>query len=333
MTTQKPQLIYASDYPDRLIRSINQAKKHIFIVETTFRADDDKAKAIASALCDAKKRGVKISIGVDSFTYMEPDGFKLTILRQQSARVFQSFGLERQLIRAGINFKWLGRRTSFLMLGRTHAKWVVVDDEVYIFGGVNLDHESFNNVDYVFRLKDENLAKEVILEHKKILKAERIGGAFRSRSYKIDEKSTALFDGGFVANSIIYKRACTLAKTAKRIVFVSQYCPTGELSRIFRKKKTKMYFNHWRNASASNRLIISFGMVSSRHKTLYKRDKYLHGKLIIFEMENGEKVALSGSHNFMATSGLMGTREVAIETKDENYISQLEEFIEKHVAL
>jgi cardiolipin synthase len=49
-------------------------------------------------------------------------------------------------------------------------------------------------------------------------------------------------------------------------------------------------------------------------------------------MEDGRRVAISGSHNFAYTGVLLGTREIAIETDDERIISQLERFIETDVA-
>ena len=45
----------------------------------------------------------------------------------------------------------------------------------------------------------------------------------------------------------------------------------------------------------------------------------------------GSKIALSGSHNFMRGSGIMGTREIALETSDPAIIKQLEAFRKKYV--
>ena len=49
-------------------------------------------------------------------------------------------------------------------------------------------------------------------------------------------------------------------------------------------------------------------------------------------MEDGSKVAITGSHNFAYTGVLLGTREIALETKDPSIIKQLESFIKKEVA-
>ena len=47
-------------------------------------------------------------------------------------------------------------------------------------------------------------------------------------------------DGGFQGDSIIYRSACELARQADSVLLVSQYCPTGKLSRILKQKKRKM---------------------------------------------------------------------------------------------
>jgi cardiolipin synthase len=96
-------------------------------------------------------------------------------------------------------------------------------------------------------------------------------------------------------------------------------------------KNATLYFNHWRKASTVNRWMIRFGMLRSKQETLYKRESYLHSKFIIFEMPDGHKTAITGSHNFMMASGLVGTREIALETSDPEIISQLEQFRHDHV--
>ena len=49
-------------------------------------------------------------------------------------------------------------------------------------------------------------------------------------------------------------------------------------------------------------------------------------------MPDGQKVAITGSHNFMFGSGAMGTREIALETTDHHIIRQLESFLHRHVV-
>lgn len=328
----KPTLLTGDAYARDLVKSINKAKARILLLTTIMRDDDPRSHDIVEALIAAAERNVEISICVDTFTYLEPKEFILRFPKRQPARAVQAVKLERRLKKHGIKFHWLGQRASLLITGRTHSKWSIVDDVVYSFGGVNLDNESFNNTDYLIRFHDANLADHLAGEQSRIRKADQRGGALRSHIRPIDNQTKLLVDGGLLIDSVIYRRACELAKTSKRAVFVSQYCPTGNLNRQLKRQNAKLYFNHWRQAFWVNRLLITLGTLTAKQDTLYKRSNYLHAKFIIFTMPDKSQVAISGSHNFMYGSGAIGTKEVAIETTDPRLIKQLTDFYKDYVA-
>ena len=144
-------------------------------------------------------------------------------------------------------------------------------------------------------------------------------------------KDHVLIDGGIPGDSIIYRRAVKYARKAQRIVLVSQYCPTGELGRLIASKPHEMWFNPARNASNGNRILIAFSMLWTGHRTLYKRKDYLHAKTVIFYLKHGKRVAITGSHNFVRGGVSLGTREIAVQTKDPGVIDQLEAFIQSEV--
>lgn len=327
-----PKLLTADEYALDLAKAIRKARNEIAITTTTLRDDDPRSHDIVEALCDAADRGVSVSVCVDTFTYLEPKEFLLRSPRRQPARAMRALQLERKLKHHGIMFRWLGRKANAIIYGRTHSKWAIVDDAIYSFGGVNMDNESFSNVDYVFRFHDARLATVMIAEHLQVRRADRGGGAFRSHKFELDAKTNVLFDGGLVGDSIIYRRAYQLAREATSILFVSQYCPTGKLARAFRNKDARLYFNSGENATLVNKFLIASSKLMAKHDTLYKHSTYLHAKFIIYTMPDGKKVALSGSHNYMFGSGLVGTREIAIETTDTNIINQIERFYEQYVA-
>lgn len=327
-----PRLLTSQDYAKDAAKKIAKATSRVALVVTTFHADDELSKAIVDELCKASERGVLVSVCADSYTYTEPKEFILRSPKRHPARAYRAIKVERLLKKSGVEFRWLGRSSNFGFAGRTHSKWLVVDDVVYSFGGVNIDHESFMNTDYMIRIHDANLADNLFSQHLRLLKADKGGHALRSREVRINTTSSALIDGGLVGDSLIYRRACKLAKQAESITLVSQYCPTGKLNRILKRKHATLYFNHWKHASWMNRVLIRFGMAFSRQRTLYQQANYLHAKFIIFIMPDGRKVALSGSHNFMYGSVAFGTREVALETTDTQIIKQLEKFLTVYVA-
>lgn len=330
--SNRTKLLVADTYAHDLASAITSAERSISIITTTLRSDDERSEAIIAALCSAADRGVTVSVFADTFTYLEPKEFILFYPRRQPARALRAIQLERRLKSHGIKFHWLGRKANIIITGRTHSKWAVVDDTVYSFGGVNLDRESFDNIDYVFRIQNPTLAKLLTTEQQRIYHADKGGAGIFNHTTELDKKTKIHIDGGLIGGSRIYRRAYQLALEASSITLVSQYCPTGFLMRILTFKKATLYYNHWRNASLANRVLIGLGMLTSRSATYYHHDAYLHAKFVLFTMADGTKVALSGSHNFMRGGGILGTREIAIETTDPAIITQLEAFLEQHVA-
>lgn len=327
-----PRLLTAEEYAKDAAKKIAKATSRIALVVTTLHADDDLSRSIVDELCKASERGVLVSVCADAYTYTEPKEFILRSPKRHPARAYRAIKVERQLKKSGVEFRWLGRSSNIGFAGRTHSKWLIVDDIVYSFGGVNLDHASFMNTDYMIRMHDADAADALFSYYLRLRKADKGGHALRSKQIILNDTSSILIDGGLIGDSIIYRRACKLARQAESITLVSQYCPTGRLNRILKRKNATLYFNHWKRAAWMNRILIQFGMVFSRQRTLYQHANYLHAKFIIFTMPDGHKIAISGSHNFMYGSVAFGTREVALETTNPKIIKQLESFLATYVS-
>lgn len=325
-----PKLLLPLEYVATATEHINRAKDHVSFISMMVTNDSATDELIA-ALAAAARRGVEVEVAADTFTYGELGGHFIP-LKYYTKKSRATTNMAKRLIEAGVKFTWLGQFSTLPFTGRAHSKCLVVDDTVYSFGGVNLYDESLTYVDYMFQCKDKQLAMELRDDIGRIVKADRGHFAYRSHEFSYGKKSKVLVDGGFQGDSIIYRRAYQLAREAEEILFVSQYCPSGKLSRAIKKTNARLYFNNPSKANFWNRLIISSGMAFSGHKTLYERDQYLHAKFIIFTMPDGEKMAITGSHNFMPGSVIFGTREIALETTDKKIIKQLEKFFDQHVA-
>jgi len=328
----KPTLLEGAAFIQDLVRKIDASTDRVAIVTTTLHDDCDAMHLLIKALQRAGDRGVTVSVAADALTYVEPKEFLIRSPKKQPLRAYRAMRSERRLKSHKVSFHWLGRHSNITFAGRTHVKWMIVDDYTYSFGGINLDHASFENTDYMIRLHSKSIANKMYHEHQRLLRADKGGHASRSHAVELTPTETLLVDGGLPADSIIYRRAVRLAREATDIVVVSQYCPTGLLSRILRRKHAKVYFNHWRHAQSINKGIIGIGMLTSRKKTDYNRDNYLHAKFALFTMSDGRKVALTGSHNFMYSSVFVGTREVALQTENSAIIKKLETFLEKRVV-
>lgn len=321
-------LVTADSFIAELTKACTRAETRIFIMATIL-VDDEGTAALFNAIEDAAARGVNVNLAGDAFTYTElKTSYRPATPRAE--RTVAAKRLETRMKAAGAAFRWLGRFNSFAFVGRTHIKWYVVDDTVYSFGGINMDGESLAYVDYVFRTTNQALADRICDEQARILRADELGRALRSHTFG-DDDTTVLVDSGLMFDSVIYRRACYWAARATSVTLVSQYCPTGKLSRLLKRIDSHLYFNHWTGAGFLNKWTIRVGMYFSRHTTSYHKRHYLHAKYIIFTLPSGDKVALTGSHNFVWAGVVVGTREVALETTNRAIITQLENYLETHV--
>lgn len=328
MSPKKPVLLLPREYIHDAANAIKRAKHRVSFL-CMLVTDDEATDELIDALCETAERGVQVDVAADVFTYGELSGHFIPT-RYFTKKTRATTNMMRQFENSKVNFNWLGRFSNTPFTGRTHIKWCVVDDTVYSFGGVNLYDTGISSNDYMFKVYDHDLATILISEYDRLVKADSGHFAYRSRSITTKTGITHI-DGGLPFDSIIYRRACALAEEADKVTLVSQYCPTGKLSRLLRRTDAHLYFNPWRNAEGLDRLVIRSGMAFSRQKTRYTHKQYLHAKFILFEMPDGRRVALTGSHNFVQGGVLLGTREVALETEDARIYSALERFLKNHV--
>lgn len=324
------ELLLPEEYTRDAILRIAQARTHIYFL-TMILYYDAETKNILDALMAAAKRGVHVEVVGDTFSFLE----RLGEFRPNKGGVRNHMSavttLKKRLRRAGVNFTWLGNQAHTFVTSRTHSKWLVVDDTVYSFGGVNMFGGGLKHADYMLRYDNTGLASALIKEQKRIIRADRHGHSYRSHSFS-SNIGKLLFDGGLYGESTIYRAACYHAKRASSITYVSQYCPSGKLARLLKQKDCVFYFNPWHTAAFLNTAAIWVGQFLSGIKSDYTRSQYIHAKCIIFEYPDGNKIAISGSHNFSNGGVWFGTKEIALETSDRATIASLETFINKFIA-
>lgn len=322
-------LLPAAEYVTDAIDVINHSSKRIYLISTILN-EDDSTRGILNALRNAAERGLDVHIAGDAYTFTEIGGhFRLNY--QFSKRLSSVAGLKRSFEKREARFNWLGNDTSTLLNGRTHTKWLIADNTVYTFGGTNLYETGIRATDFMIKSTDEGLANRLIAEQRRIVAAVKNRHAYRSHSF-VYKGSTVMVDGGFVGDSMIYRHACRLVEAAAETTFVSQYCPNGRLGRLLKKKRAKVYFNPWNQANSLNALFIRITSKLTGLKTDYTRKPYIHSKFIICTMPDGSKVAITGSHNFAQGGVWLGTREIALETRDPQVIKQLERFLKDCIS-
>ena len=323
-------LLTTSDYIADASREIARSKKRVIVMTLCISREDETATFI-DGLQAAAKRGVDVRVAADTFTFSAFGGYFSPFKRlHRHSRAAKR--LASTLRSSGAEFRWLGgnwRINPFA--GVTHVKWTIVDDTVYSFGGINMYGRGIRHVDYMFKVEDKKLADLLAREHQKIVQTDRDPTDY-SGFYKQLGYGNLLIDSGQKNGSMIYERAVELAEQSESILFVSQYCPTGRLAKVLHRKKAAVYYNQPKNTYRWTKLMLRYARLTSGIKTRYKKPTYLHGKFIIFTMQDGSKVALTGSHNFSYSGVRFGTREVELENEEKKIISQLEAFFTKSVS-
>ena len=196
-------LLSPHQYIREATKAVNAASRRVYLISMVI-GDHEPTHALIAALEAAAKRGVEVVVAADIFTFGEVSNGFLP-LRYYSRGARSTNRMVKQLKRAGVKFRWLGRGRVTLYHGRTHSKWCVADDTLFIFGGVNLYEDGITNVDYMFTLTDPQLADRIVTEQKRIQRAEARSNNYHSVAYEHGDM-TVLIDGGIIGQSVIYRR-------------------------------------------------------------------------------------------------------------------------------
>ncbi len=322
-------LITSRAYSRRVLRAIQRAQTRVYVTSLIIQQHDD-ASEIIIALIRASERGVDVRVVGDYSTHAYLDG-RLNPYYGFVKQVKNARELANRLRSHGVIFDWIGSHSPFLFAGRTHVKWIIADTTVFSFGGINL-HETFSHdLDYQLELDDKKLADKLAGEHLSIVSANHLEAPRLSCSFT-SEYGEVLIDGGLVFDSIIYRRAVELVATAENILLVTQYCPTGKLAKLMQRTNYKLYFNNPHTRDLFTNVLIKTGKHLARLENSYTNKPYIHAKFMIVTHKDGSKTAITGSHNFITYGGILGTREIALQTTDPHIIGALEQFYTKYIA-
>lgn len=320
-------LVTSKRYSTVVVDAINNAQKRVFVLALIIQQSKDTTE-IMTALTRASHRGVDVQVMADFSTYSYTHGHKPSTIYAKSMRV--ATDMVNRLRSSGAHFTWLGMQQPFVFAGRTHSKWIVCDDQVFAFGGINLYADFKQDHDFMFMFESAELAELITTEHRSIQAASTVDAAYLSSS--IDTTyGTVLIDGGIPFDSLIYRRSLELIDSAQSVLMVTQYCPTGKLAHKIKDIPYSVYFNHPSRDLLTNALITT-GKKLSGIINSYTGSSYIHAKFMIVTHKNGSKTAITGSHNFISYGGILGTREISLETTNPRIIAGLELFYTKYIA-
>lgn len=306
------EVLSPQEYVDRLAALLPRAKHRVILMAMTIH-ETKLTYQVLELIYQAAKRGVKVMVLADVYSLSLPSRQPRQSRRSFKLQTADLDNYVKKLTSSGGEFHWLGRMKLNPYSGRHHAKITVIDDTVISFGGMNFADDMFTNLDYMLCAEDPHLAQEFT----KLVTRVMQGGPTSDLQLHLGAHSTLLFDAGKPSQSIIYKKACELARSATKIIYISQMCPTGELAKIFRSNRATCYFNRPNQTGFRPDTLAQFW--DNWHSGVanhYQGRENVHAKCILFEMPDGTKAVLSGSHNFSWRGVAFGTQEIALYSTD-----------------
>lgn len=314
-TRSRPKLYTAEgDYHTELLSSIDAAGDRI-LLETMMLDQAGGMEEVMDACLRARKRGVGALMIYDIYSH-------IGIMGKQGMASFRAFQSRiAELEREGMIIHKVGAKQINPFAGRHHAKAAIIDNHAYIGGGVNLSGDSFDTHDYMVRYDDPLLTQA-------LYDALPAGALDRSEDQVLfkDDTTEVLLDAGNKHDSLIYDRTCELAEQATKVWYVSKLAPDGKLQTILSTKDTQYWYNSFKSATSFDKLAIFIDQTKAKVINNYSGDEMLHAKFCVFDMPDGTREAITGSHNFNSRGVAFGTQELAIHTKDQALCEQLIEF-------
>lgn len=149
------------------------------------------------------------------------------------------------------------------------------------------------------------------------------------REFALDDTRTLLVDGGRPGSSIIMDHAVALASEARHIWYVSQFSPAPALARTMKRcpGMIEAKFNNPKNSEhLPGKVAALVDRLITAVPNAYDGDPRIHAKVLVVEKSDGMLEAISGSHNFSAWGVRFGTKEMALQTRNQSDCEQLREY-------
>lgn len=289
------------------------------------------------ALKGSALRGIPTSLTTDWFSKMVAhdglpryanglpigDGKLLRDLTQQSDQ-----DLYERLAASGVDIRFTNPpKGKYEQLnpfsGRSHIKFIVIDDIAYL-GGVNMHDSSFKGVDFMVKIKDKQLA-DILID--RVSKHEP-----QDYCVVLNNGDTLLVDSGKKGESIILDAAVGLIDNSEESVRNhSFFTPDGKLVESLidaEKREVDVQVAIPEEISGLkyvadfvNRLAMK---IKGQHLRIRKFKGDAHVKMLIID----DRLAMFGSHNLMGSGVKMGTAEIAYLTSNPIVVANLRRFSE-----
>ena len=329
----------SENYYYDLIKHIGKAKKgdRVVLATMAFQPDQQLVCRLLDTVHVAARRGVTVRMMVDAFPFIVKEGASpgpLLVTRNLPRYMTKTFrirleSLERLRAYGGeyhiINHP--RRLFSPPFAGRSHIKFAIINDTVYI-GGCNLANT--DHIDLMVRWSDARTANWLCSLEEQISKNGQVSDALNRKDLirVIDRKASLMIDAGVPNQSLIFDKALALIDSAQRYITITcQFLPNDITIRRLaaasvRGVNVMIIYNH----PSKHLFPFNFlhqGVVWSEMlarpphlfaNQLSKKHNFMHAKLLVTDQGT-----IIGSHNYVRAGVTFGTAEIALFSTDRQF--------------
>lgn len=323
------------------VKEAETAKKRIYLQSMLFERGEI-LQTLEPVLIKKAKEGIDVRVNADwvSQKYVEDNPHLLPSIRKRQKIYDQTVHKETNALiarwkKAGIIFTFTNVPPTLASLltiaGRNHIKMYLIDDTTSWIGGMNLFDHALTLIDIMVKFEDPHLVENLIKQFF------RVNYQRPKKNYRVAYSShnTLLIDAGIRGKSLIYNEALKMiSQSTSTITFASQFLPDGQLLKSLLQAEKRGIKIIIITSNKDNKVFNKFPynipyfylqkkLQRKKNIVLMHRERRVHAKLLIVD----KTTALFGSHNLTRIGDLLGTDEIAIQTKDEHLIKELQRFI------
>ncbi len=305
-------------YHERICKLARAATRRIYLETMSFDGYGAMAPVV-DELINASQRGVDVRLTLDRFSY--PDMY---LKRGQEGITELKDSLHR-LGQAAVGITILGQLRPNIFAGRHHIKSYIFDDTTLTAGGANLTADTIRHADFMLEYHDPDLADR-LCQHLQ----QNHGNRHTDTTVAYNEHNTFLFDAGRPGQSQILDASQSMLRGGTRAWYVSKMLPHPALAASLQAvPDVQAYFMGPHRGGKLNRLASWCDAHTVQLANSHTGNGRIHAKFCVVEYPDGQRAALTGSHNFNARGVRWGASELALLTTEQSVCNMLVDFAEQ----
>lgn len=324
-------------------------KDKVALSSMSYKPSTKEIAIITDNLLKATNRGAKTLLLIDAFAFMLKKGilpgpllFNKKLPKKLKSPFKEKVEALDKIRDKGGNYSIINpptKRFSNPFSGRSHIKFAILNDYVYI-GGANLTVPTHSDI--IVKFKSKNTSDYILGIAEKIERSKntRVALNYNDLAHKIDNHTTLLIDCGVKKQSLIMENAEKIIDEAKETIFMTcQYFPDNTIVKRLnnaakRGVNIRLIYNNPSKHDFPFNILHSFVKIFSKMKydkklflnELDKKNDFLHAKILA-----NEKECLIGSHNYITSGVNMGTAEMSISSTSGEFRKELIKKIETQI--